>query len=49
METLFEALCFLGSRRKIEVELQVACLTHVIFYFDCHELIYRKCEKVILE
>ena len=40
MEILFEALCFLGSRRKVEVELQVTCLIHVVSYFDCHEFIH---------
>ena len=37
MEILFEALCSLSSRRKVDVGLQVSCLIHVISYFDCHE------------
>ena len=35
---LFEALCSLGNRSKVEVELQVTCLIHVVSYIDCHEL-----------
>ena len=34
MNTLLEALCSPRSRRKVEVELQVTCLIHVISYFD---------------
>ena len=41
MGILLEALCSLGSTSKVEVELQVAGVIHVISYFDCHKLIYR--------